>query len=330
MSNLISSNEIMQVETSKCSDRKYGLKKGMEFKNYGELCMFLDWKKTTGKAKQIQLRELSRFCKYHKKGNKIMIDEVFEIPLKKVDGRINNRGTKGNRGNTIYDELLDHLIIRMLGDEDYCTFSFYQMFYELIPLLGEEYSSIYNLGGAKNYAKQNNMSVGLVTEYLVKMREILKICLQISLNRLARKHIIEWEKVIFIKYHAWDTLIAEKEEEEKIRSYEAKVYDIMGIGYYHRINPKINKEFKERVLEFLKNDGFPAIKMYWSGYSIENFGSGKAYAAREMEDIRKELQERIIRQVHKAVINKKCRNEQGEIYYPYSAPKHLQSINKLD
>lgn len=167
-------------------------------------------------------------------------------------------------------------------------------------------------------------------EYLVKMREILKICLQTSLNRLQRYCEIEWEKVFFIKHYAWDTFVAETEEEEKIRAYESKVYDIMGIGYYDRINPRINKEFKEKVLEFLKKDGLPSIKMYWSGYSVYKYRSYKNYVIQGVEDVKKELQERIIRQVHKAVINKKCTNEQGEIFYPYSAPRHLQDMNRLD
>ena len=330
MSNSISNNEIMKVKASNYCDRKYGLKKGMEFKNYGELCMFLEWKKNTGKSKQIQFRELARFCEYHKQGNKIIIDKVFEAPIEKTDGRLNNRGIQGNKGNTIYNELLDYLIVELIEDYSSCEFSFYQMFCELIPLLSEEYLKMYEMGGPKSYAKFNNMSVGLVMEYLVKLREILKICLHTSLNRLQRSYQVEWEKVLFIKYHAWDTEIAEKEQEEKIRLYEDKVYDIMGIGYYDRINPRTNKEFKEKVLEFLKNDGFPHIKMYWSGYLVHKNESSRIYGIIGVEDARKELQERIIRQVHKAVMNKKCINEQGEIFYPYSAPRHLQDMNRLD
>ena len=147
MTNIVSNN--IKTNTTNYTDRKYGLKRGMIFKNYPSLCDFLEWKIAGGKEKQLQMRELDRHCKYHKEGNKIIIDEVFENPVQKVDGRVHNRGIEGNKGNTIYDELLDYLIVQMIEDHTYCTFSFYQMFYELIPLLSEEYSKIYEMGGRR-------------------------------------------------------------------------------------------------------------------------------------------------------------------------------------
>ena len=56
------------------------LKEGMVIKNYKELCGYLGWNTTTGNAKKSQFKELERFCKYHKDGQKIVVDEVFENP----------------------------------------------------------------------------------------------------------------------------------------------------------------------------------------------------------------------------------------------------------
>ena len=69
------------------------------YKNFRELCEELNWKVGTGKQKQLQLEELSRLCSYHKNGNKIVIDEVYEVPKEKIDGRASNGGhsTKSNK-----------------------------------------------------------------------------------------------------------------------------------------------------------------------------------------------------------------------------------------
>ena len=52
-----------------------------EYKNYKELCGAMGWNTTTGNAKKSQFKDLERYCKYHKEGQKIVIDEVFETPL---------------------------------------------------------------------------------------------------------------------------------------------------------------------------------------------------------------------------------------------------------
>ena len=57
------------------------LKEGMVIKNYKELCRYLEWNTTTGNAKKSQFKDLERYCKYHKEGQKIVVDEVFETPL---------------------------------------------------------------------------------------------------------------------------------------------------------------------------------------------------------------------------------------------------------
>lgn len=61
------------------------------YKNYKELCVAMGWHPTTGTAKKAQFKELERLCEYHKEGNKIIIDNIFDIPKEKID----NRGAKG-------------------------------------------------------------------------------------------------------------------------------------------------------------------------------------------------------------------------------------------
>ena len=63
------------------------LHEGMVIKNYGELCKLLDIKEQSGSSKVSQFKELDTYCKYHKQGHKIIIDEIYKERKKKVDNR---------------------------------------------------------------------------------------------------------------------------------------------------------------------------------------------------------------------------------------------------
>lgn len=64
------------------------LKEGQIFKNYKELCNAMNWKVYSGgNGKIAQLKELDTICKWHKEGQKIVIDEVHKKAKEKEDGR---------------------------------------------------------------------------------------------------------------------------------------------------------------------------------------------------------------------------------------------------
>ena len=67
------------------------LKEGMVLKSYRELCEVLEMKVQSSDSKNAQLKELGRYCKFHKDKYKFVIDEVYDIPLPKED---NVRNTK--------------------------------------------------------------------------------------------------------------------------------------------------------------------------------------------------------------------------------------------
>lgn len=78
------------------------IKVGQVIKNYKEFCTLMNEKIKTGTSKQAQLKEWSRYVKWHKQGNKFIIDEIYNIPLPKPIH-------KGNNSKYI-DEIQDILI----------------------------------------------------------------------------------------------------------------------------------------------------------------------------------------------------------------------------
>ena len=91
------------------------LKQGMEFKSYKALCEFLGVPPTGGRVKKLFLEELGRYVEYHKVGNKIIIDEVLNVPIAKVDKR-KDKNKKSN--NAMYSNDIQALIISLLAGAD--------------------------------------------------------------------------------------------------------------------------------------------------------------------------------------------------------------------
>lgn len=62
---------------------KKKLEVGMAFKNYKELCDFIDVDVKTGNAWKSQLKMFEKYFKYHKEGHKFIIDEVIDMNIPK-------------------------------------------------------------------------------------------------------------------------------------------------------------------------------------------------------------------------------------------------------
>ena len=63
------------------------LTKGQVFKNWNKVCDWFGWENARGNYKRARLKELESLCQYHKKGNKIIIDEVYDYPKPIEDKR---------------------------------------------------------------------------------------------------------------------------------------------------------------------------------------------------------------------------------------------------
>lgn len=94
------------------------LKAGNVFKNYKAMCTELGIPiKNGSRGKEYQFRNIKRYCLLHKDGQKIIIDEVFDIPLPKIDGRGRSIGSRTNHQKY---ESLDKTNPNLLTEWDYC------------------------------------------------------------------------------------------------------------------------------------------------------------------------------------------------------------------
>ena len=304
------------------------LEVGQVFKNYKAICEWLGVEPTKGKGRQYHIKEFERYCTYHKEGQKFIVDIVYDECQEKVD----NRGK--HISHTIYEDLMDKLIMDLLATRCCMEVSFNEIFVEnFIPIITDNYSDLLECG-YEIYANTNGMSKGLVREYMLKLRQIVQKCFETSLNRLSKKCLLYWDKTTWKNTsHGKGEMLPD--ELKLLEEVEKLAYSELEISSQSRINPKINRQFKEFVINQLKED-IPHITSYWKVYIIaENdeedkckYGECVKFATEEeREKVLKELTNRFIVQVHKAVLNRSY--DKGKTK-PYNNSRHVGSLMELD
>ena len=191
------------------------------YKNWRELCEELGWDTKGGNYKKAKLKELDTLCKYHKEGNKIVIDEIYEVAKEKVDGRANNKNnghstksTKEDDGrrnkNSIYKEL-DDIILNYL----YCNTSDDTVNVTKNQLLRKCEFDI-SIQDNNEYSKET------INDVMDVYKSILTHAVDNSLKRLEKKGFINYKYTFMIHYQG-EWRLATEEEEMKIKEVEEQV-----------------------------------------------------------------------------------------------------------
>lgn len=280
------------------------------------MCKIMGFKPTRGKGRIYHIREFERYCTYRKEGQKFIVEEVFDEPLPKIDGRSNN-----GENNNKYDDLMDKLIINLLIDYDgYIEESYSSLMNNYFSFFTNEYKKLYNMGYTR-YSQVNQMGKGLVMEYQQKMKEVVETCLETALKRLKRNGIIEYEQNTVVLDNKFTKGYADPKMLKKIRDTEKKVYEEMGKTPFDRGNPHINRQFKNKVCDYLQ------INNYWNVYTFELVDKN----TEPVDEDSDELIRRFIKSTEENTKNKKGTyvDSDGNRIKPYSYDKYASSIDRL-
>lgn len=229
------------------------LKVGQEIKNYKELCVILDVKEKTGNSKIAQLENLERYVKYHKKGNKFIIDEIYSKELEKVDKR-----TQGNNNNI--SKNLRYMILDLLSRHKITTdeigFSKYNL-YKYCNMVNDNYREARKNRSA--WSKLFNVDNIAIEECLDYTDDRLSSTFRRACSTLANSN-----KALGFRYgynyvlkSNTSTLdehtTASIEIENIIRETENKIMKQMKISRYDKIYQYGRwNEFKSKVIEILQ------------------------------------------------------------------------------
>ena len=162
------------------------------YKNYKEICGAMDWKVTSGESKISQLKDLERYCKYHKDGNKFIIDEVYENPKEKID----NRG--GAHNVTPYLEDLTKKILSEIyckGKDGQYTIGISSLLKDCV-LVNNNYS--YCKQKKDKLSKYLDIDFDMIYDWYDSVDKMVKRNLDASLNKLEKMGLIKFNKTYII------------------------------------------------------------------------------------------------------------------------------------
>lgn len=185
------------------------LKEGQEIKNYKMMCEVLDIKTTTGNAKKAQLKELERFIKYHKKGNKFVVDEIYSEPLPAVENLKNNK----------YGIYIENLILHMLTncpiDKKTKTIS---MSRNGLYLMLHMINNNYNIGrnNINLFSRYLNIPTATVYDFYNGTSIKMKSAVERTLNKLKNQCLIDWEYRTSVKLRSSGIIRNATDEEYNI------------------------------------------------------------------------------------------------------------------
>ena len=292
------------------------LSEGLIIKNYKELCSMLEIKVEAGNSKKAQLKELERFIKYHKEGNKFVIDEVYKIAKYKTDLR--SEGNCSIYGDNIKRLLLLLMATSVENDEIILPIS---ILLNKLSMVNANYSL-----GRRNQDKLSevlNIDEKYINEFYDTTHQNLKRTLETNLNQLDRKAILRWEtvrmickKVAVVKYNELDEIEIDMDT-NKVQynikeeySVATKDQDLLILEAENEVLKELKLDDVNEVFRHGKTDVFykkvyailrkkANIKYYFNGYKLiynrdivieelEKYGKDMCDVRHELNNILKE------------------------------------------
>lgn len=248
------------------------LKVGMILNNYKALCEILVIKPKTGASKLSQLKEFNRFFIHHRDGNKYIIDDIFELPLPKLN----------KLDSTIYGKEIDALILDLLAknlkiNKRTIVIGKQKLLTEF-AMINANY--FYGLRNKETFSEILDIDIKYIDDFYNISYAKLKSTLESSFKRLSLKSLITWKEVICI-VSSNGQKVANDKQERLITSMEImamselnckhrgevvlkKQWDVFNQNVNNKI---INKEYLN-ISEFSNLNSMDDFRFYYRAYKL--------------------------------------------------------------
>jgi len=237
---------------------------GQEFKNYKEMCLFLCQPICGGTSKTSQLEQFKLYFDYETIGHKIIISEVYDLPL-------------FNYSTGMYKALIQKLLMDMfvteLNQKKYKMLLSNNQIMEYCHMVNDKYK----IGNRnrKIVKEDTNIPMGYIHEFYNNTNSKLIKTIESTLNSLRKGSYIHYNKVMAISEN-YKVRIAPEYIRRVIINKENMIYKEMGLedfqsvlfcGKYIEFNEKVlalvNEELRE---EFMDEDY--SLDYYYNAYDI--------------------------------------------------------------
>lgn len=304
------------------------LKVGQRYK-YKDLCGILGIEPTkkANNQRDAQFKELDRYCKHHKEGHSIIIDEIYPEIKAKVDKR-----EDGN--NSVYKEDLRLLVLHMLKEDKSQTMLISRSkLFEITSMVNENYrlgqkdieklsellevptDFIYDFYSANNSKLKNitdrNMLIFSDSEKLFKVNIVTCVAavnVYIQKNELGEPLLDSQGNVIDVK-----TLIyreATEKENHFINKCEYEVRKVLEVEYNKKLLDTRDvyanglwNEYKKLISKKLKANNiafyYRAYKVMYNNDIIEELWND--FSKMAFNSHRKELNTKVAKSIHRTI-----------------------------
>lgn len=254
------------------------IKEGHIFKNWKEVCSHFGWKETGGDYKKAKLKEFDTMYRWHRSGNKIVIDEIYEKQLIKEDGR---------RDKAIYVDPIKTILFYSLKDfkgELYFSLSNFTQILEMFN------ASFYELSFSDNYevyAEGIGVDVSILKGFKIGSKREAQRIVDRALNSMKSQRIIDYVKGRIIVTNKQEYRLASVEERKLIQEIEKE--ELTKLSCYNMASLKfkgLESKFYSNVKKRFSEEGLDYIDYTFNGYSIV---SHDKTISEEIEKIEKEV-----------------------------------------
>lgn len=266
------------------------------YKNYKELCKAMNWEVTSSNSKKKQMKELESICKFHKEGQKFIIEDIYDKP-KEI---INNTGK-----SSIYEDSFKPLVLNVLSqhyktkEQTLCITS--SMVMKDFAMADEELIDYYNqLDGISKRHEENTIAKdGAVIDYISRYRRKTMGRFTTVLKQLQTEGYLRYyPKSMRIKEYNGNYYWATDEQIEAIMSIEKEVLNEMSKEKGFEITKNILKRyglqtsFRSKVSKRLKqteNITIRNIEIYFDAIKIIMIPEFKAQLLDEKNKLSKSI-----------------------------------------
>lgn len=223
------------------------------YKNYKELCNAIGWDIKGGKSKQLQLKDLERYCVYEKNGIKFDVKEIFDIPKTK---EINQRNNK--YGDNLERLIIHNLSKRPLEKNGKTIIVPRNTFYLQLHMINENYN--YCRNNINRFSQYIKVPINCIYDFYNNTSGKLKDNVERTLNKLQRQCLIKWEYRYAVKLKSGTARLANEYEINVVLEAERKALKELEIedkrtvfikGYWNLFVDYVQEELKDTSISYL-------------------------------------------------------------------------------
>lgn len=211
------------------------LKVGMVIKNYKELCKLLEIPVKAGDSKKSQIKALEQCCKYHKEGQKFIVDEVYENVTPVIYEKGKNPNSHGNNhiGQPVFKNDLEIIITDIIAteyqnkttlDKNINIPKSYMFFNSC--MVNKDYLNLYNM--MEKVSKDEDIPLITIDNFYNTSRTKMTKNMERALNGLKNQGLLHWEYRLSVKTTQNQHRLATEQEINLIKTIEVKVLQDMG------------------------------------------------------------------------------------------------------